>query len=103
MTLHADPTAAAAPADSPDPQLDHSKHARPRRSYATIGLLVLSALLMSLSFAPLGQFYLAWISLVPLLLVIRNARSSGTAFLWGWVGGSIFFYLNLSYLMLVTI
>ena len=65
--------------------------------------MLLSAGMLSLSFAPLGQFYLAWVGLAPLLLVIGDARSIRRAFLWGWLGGTVFFLINLSFLLLVTV
>jgi apolipoprotein N-acyltransferase len=66
-------------------------------------MVLLSAVLLTLSFAPLGQFYLAWIGLAPLLIVVSRARTVRAAFFWGWLGGTIFFLLNLAYLLLVTI
>jgi apolipoprotein N-acyltransferase len=105
MTLHAEPAASPAGAASPHASSPDTPARRPplERGLVKLALLILSAVLTSLAFAPFGQFYLAWIGLVPLLLVIRDARSSGTAFLWGWLGGSIFFYLNFVYLLLVTV
>jgi apolipoprotein N-acyltransferase len=67
-----------------------------------VSLLVLCAIALSLSFAPIGQFYLAWIGLAPMLVIVARARSVRSAFLWAWLGGTIFFLLNLSYLLLVT-
>ena len=87
--------AIAAPAP-PDPPADPRWHAK-------LGLLLLGSVLTSLAFAPFGQFYLAWVGLVPLLMVIRAARSVRSAFGWAWLGGAIFFLLNLSYLLLVTV
>ena len=41
-----------------------------------IGFLAAASVLCSASFAPIGQFYLAWIGLVPWLVVV--AHGSGT-------------------------
>jgi apolipoprotein N-acyltransferase len=59
-------------------------------------------LLLSLSFAPFGQFYLAWVGLVPWLLVVRETRSQRAAFLWGWLAGIVFFTANMWWLAYVT-
>ncbi|MGA2231963.1 MAG: apolipoprotein N-acyltransferase [Tepidisphaeraceae bacterium] len=63
--------------------------------WKTLGLLVLSVLFLTLAFAPCYQFYLAWIGLVPFLLAVRRCRSSTTAFLWAWLGGTLFFTANM--------
>lgn len=60
------------------------------RAAKRLGLLALSTLLLSLSFAPYNQFYLAWIGLVPWLIVVLRARSIRAAALWGGVGGLMF-------------
>src|ERR1700712_3174308 len=61
------------------------------QSLPSVGLLLLGTLLLTLSFAPIGQFYLAWVGLVPWLLVIRKTRNARTAFLWSWLAGLMFF------------
>src|SRR5436190_12158181 len=68
-----------------------------------LGLAAASALLLTLAFAPLSQFYLAWIGLVPWMLLVRSAQGAGRAFLWGCLGGAVFFGINLSYVVLDTI
>jgi apolipoprotein N-acyltransferase len=51
-----------------------------------------TALLLILSF-PNFEFYpLAWIALIPLLVVIAKHPSPRRAFLLGWLAGSVFFY-----------
>jgi apolipoprotein N-acyltransferase len=67
-----------------------------------VGLILLTVLLLSLSFAPFGQFYLAWVGLVPWLLVVRSSRSQRAAFLWGWLVGILFFTANMWWLAYVT-
>jgi apolipoprotein N-acyltransferase len=68
-----------------------------------IALLMCSAILLALAFAPYGQFYLAWIGLVPWLLVVASCRSQRSAFIYGWLGGVFYFIANLSYLLMNTI
>lgn len=65
-------------------------------------LLLTSAALLDLSFAPFNQFYLAYVAMVPWLIVVRYSRSARTAFFWGWVGGVIFFDANMWWLAYVT-
>jgi apolipoprotein N-acyltransferase len=102
MTLHAEPPVT-------EPVLDAGASAgdqRRRRGLSwphKAALVLLSAGMLSLSFAPLGQFYLAWVGLAPLLLVIADAGSIRGAFFWGWLGGTVFFLINLSFLLLVTV
>src|SRR5687767_5208090 len=59
------------------------------RWYGKLALLSLSVLLLTLSFAPINQFYLAWVGLVPWLIVVQRCRSTVTAFLWSWLGGTM--------------
>jgi apolipoprotein N-acyltransferase len=66
-----------------------------KRALAPVGLLALSALLLTLAFAPYRQFYLAWVGLVPWLLVVNRASSTLRAILWSWVGGIAFFTANM--------
>src|SRR4051794_32024583 len=65
-------------------------------------LVVLSVLMLSLAFAPFKQFYLAWFGLVPLLIVLRDARSVWRAMLWSWLAGMLFFAANVWWLGYVT-
>ena len=66
------------------------------------GLLLLSVLLLTFSFAPFGQFYLAWVGLVPWLLLLARVRSQRAAFFWSWLGGIFFFIANMWWLVYVT-
>ena len=69
------------------------------------GKLVLSictVALMTLSFAPVGQFYLAWIALVPWMLVIAGCQSRKSTFLWSWLTGTLMFMANMWWLAYVT-
>jgi apolipoprotein N-acyltransferase len=72
------------------------------RWYTKVGLLILSVILLSLSFAPYKQFYLAWIGLVPVLIVISQTRSAWSAFFWTWGAGIAFFLANMWWLYYVT-
>lgn len=67
-----------------------------------IGLILLTVLLLSLSFAPFAQFYLAWVGLVPWLFLVRSTRSQRAAFLWSWLAGVLFFTANMWWLAYVT-
>jgi apolipoprotein N-acyltransferase len=78
--------------------------ARPwtRRWFGRLVLLLLGVGLLTASFAPANQFYLAWAGLVPWLLVVQGTRSYKSAFFWGWVGGTLFFIANMWWIALVT-
>src|SRR3954447_3623513 len=74
-----------------------------RRWSGRLLLVATGALLLFLSFAPYGQFYLAWVGLVPGLLVVATRDSHRAAFGWGWLAGFIFFLANLSYMFMNTV
>src|SRR5205085_6095638 len=76
---------------------------RAMRWHGRVGLILLSVLLLSLSFAPFSQFYLAWVGLVPFLLMVRSARSQRGAFFGGWLAGILFFTTNMWWLAYVTL
>jgi apolipoprotein N-acyltransferase len=57
--------------------------------------MLLTAALVTLAMAPLGQFYLAWIALVPWLWVVCSTRRTRGAFGWGFFGGLIVFSIHL--------
>src|SRR5687767_12882338 len=65
-----------------------------QRWYGKVALVMVSVLLLTLAFAPFNQFYLAWVGLVPWLLVVNASKSWGRAMWWGWVGGTAFFVAN---------
>src|SRR6185312_17319212 len=73
-----------------------------RRWWGKPALLLLTIALLTFSFAPFRQFYLAWIALVPWLIVLRHCRSARAAFLWSWLGGEVFFTANMWWLVFVT-
>ena len=68
-----------------------------------LGLMLLGIALLSLSFAPVYQFYLAWLGLVPFILAIRTTRSPWRALAWGWLGGGLFFGANMWWLVYVSV
>ena len=51
-----------------------------------------TALLLILSFPNFELYPLAWIALVPLLVVIAKHPSPRRAFILGWISGTVFFY-----------
>src|SRR5438105_2326185 len=73
------------------------------RWYGKVILVLLAVTLLSLAFAPFKQFYLAWVGLVPWLVMLRHCRSPGRAFAWSWVAGVAFFAANLWWIACVTI
>src|SRR5215216_3161521 len=53
-----------------------------------------STLLLIFSFPNFELYFLAWIALVPLLVVIARRPSPKSAFILGWATGSVFFYVS---------
>jgi apolipoprotein N-acyltransferase len=72
------------------------------RWYGRICLLLLGAGLLTLAFAPVNQFYLAWLGLVPWLFVLSTTRSQWSAFFWSWLAGTFFFIANMWWMAYVT-
>jgi apolipoprotein N-acyltransferase len=67
------------------------------------GLLLASTILLICAFAPIKFFFLAWIGLVPWLLVVHRAASPKKAFWWSWLAGTCFFTANLWWIGAVNI
>src|SRR5687767_16017697 len=63
-------------------------------SRAEWGAAGASTLLPIFSFPTFELYPLAWIALVPLLVVIARRPSPLTAFILGWATGSAFFYVT---------
>ena len=59
---------------------------------ADSSLAIASALLLVVSFPDFNLWWLAWIGLVPLMVVIARTPMVGRAFILGWLWGTIFFY-----------
>jgi apolipoprotein N-acyltransferase len=53
-----------------------------------------TAILLTLSFPNFDLFLLAWIGLVPVLIVVARRPAPIRAFMLGWVSGSVFFYCS---------
>jgi apolipoprotein N-acyltransferase len=66
-------------------------------------MLLGGAGLLTAAFAPADQFYLAWVGLVPWLIVLSRARSIWAAFGWSWVAGTLFFIANMWWMSAVTV
>lgn len=77
---------------------------RPMLRSAGIDLLVAAstALLLWLAFAPIGQFYLAWVGLGPLLWRLHGITRTRHAALLGFVSGLCFFLLGFHWLFGAT-
>jgi apolipoprotein N-acyltransferase len=65
-------------------------------------LVGLSVILLTLAYAPLGQFYLAWVGLAPWLVLVGRARTAKSLFWWSWLAGIGFFAVNMWWLVFVT-
>lgn len=75
------------------PRLSAVAPARVRAlTLAEVSLVIASALLLILSFPDFALWPLAWVGLVPLLIVIGRPLPARRAFLLGWLWGAIFFY-----------
>ena len=72
-----------------------------RMSLKDVGLAVLSGLMLTVSFPPINLDWIAWISLIPLLLSLRD-KSSAIAFQLGLIAG-LSHYLTLIYWIVVVL
>lgn len=68
----------------------------------TAALLAASIALLSLAFAPISQFYFAWIGLAPWLIFLYDARSQKSAFFFSWIAGTIFFIANMWWMAAIS-
>ncbi len=66
-------------------------------------LLLSSVGLLTLAYAPMNQCYLAWLGLVPWLIVISRCKSYKSAIFWGWLSGTVFFIANMWWMAYVTL
>jgi apolipoprotein N-acyltransferase len=65
-------------------------------------LVLLSVALLSLAYAPVKQFYLAWVGLVPWLVLVAHAKSKRAAFFWSWGMGALFSTANVWWIVYTT-
>jgi len=82
---------AAVEALNPKPPIEMSVRAS-TAMLAEVSVVTSSALLTILSFPDFDLWPLAWIGLVPLLVVIAQSSKASRAFLLGWLWGIVFFY-----------
>lgn len=61
-------------------------------SLSACSLAIVSAALLIVSFPDFDLWPLAWLALVPLLLLVARSPGTGRAFIMGWVFGTVFFY-----------
>jgi apolipoprotein N-acyltransferase len=88
-----------------DEESKRGQQARQRfsdRWYGKGAIVLAGVALLTLALAPAKQFYLAWVGLVPWMLVVRGTRTAARAFWWSWLGGALFFAANLWWLIYVT-
>jgi apolipoprotein N-acyltransferase len=77
--------------------------AAPRSRIVRPSLLILSTvILLTLAFAPVGQFYLAWVGLAPWLILVAETRSLKAAFFWSWIAGTLFFIANMWWMAVIS-
>jgi apolipoprotein N-acyltransferase len=65
-------------------------------------LLICCVALLTLSFAPVSQFYLAWIGLTPWLIFLGEAKSQKSAFFYSWIAGTLFFSANMWWMSYIS-
>ena len=83
----------AAGIEAPNRKLPFMAAARASHpTLAEASLVIASALLLILSFPDFELWPLAWIGLVPFLLIVARPLPDGRALLLGWLWGAIFFY-----------
>jgi apolipoprotein N-acyltransferase len=59
--------------------------------------------LLTLAFAPVGQFYLAWFGLAPLLVFVAGSATKKSAFFHTWAAGTFFFIANMWWMANITV
>jgi apolipoprotein N-acyltransferase len=65
-------------------------------------MLAASIVMLTLAFAPVGQFYLAWVGLAPWLIWLAESRSRKSAFFWSWIAGTLFFIANMWWMAIIS-
>ncbi len=74
-----------------------------RRRLSVALLAVLSSVLLSISFSPFDNWYLAYIALVPWGLAVIGGHDKKWAILWAWLGGVVFWAIGLYWLTWITL
>jgi len=74
-----------------------------RAAAGSLGLAVLSALLLSAAFPPLEISWLAYLAPVPLIVMAMRGRTGRRVFLAGWLGGTVFFGINMYWIMPISV
>ena len=69
----------------------------------TVLFICATPIVLTLAAAPFGQWYLAWIALVPWLLAVAEASTTRAAFLRGWLTGTFYFAANIWWLWMASI
>src|SRR6266849_1152792 len=79
--------------EAPNSKLTSEAAAHARTpTLAEVSLVIASALLLILSFPDFELWPLAWVGLVPFIVVAGRPLPAGRALLLGWLWGAIFFY-----------
>ena len=65
-------------------------------------LAILAAMLLTLAFPPMEVSWLACVAPAPLLVMAIRTRRPRTVFLAGWLGGLVFFILNMHWIWPIT-
>ncbi|MCX5676850.1 MAG: hypothetical protein NTX87_17810, partial [Planctomycetota bacterium] len=90
--------ASRAAGEAPGPRLRRSLSAL-LRPYL---LALLAAMLLTLAFPPMEISWLACVAPAPLLVMALRTRRPRTVFLAGWLGGLVFFILNMHWIWPIT-
>ena len=77
---------------------DEREPLRVRSRWATLGLSMLTGLLLSLIFAPINWWALAYVCMVPWLVAICTAERQGWLYFSSYLTGFAFFFINLHWL-----
>ncbi|HUU58578.1 MAG TPA: apolipoprotein N-acyltransferase [Phycisphaerae bacterium] len=74
-----------------------------RRRVTMVLLGLLTVVLLSVSFAPFDQWYLAYVALVPWLLLLSGGARKRETILWAALTGALFWAANLYWLWWITL
>ncbi len=74
-----------------------------RLSFAALGLMLASAILLSVIHPPLGLSFLAWVAWVPFMLACRTEISLRRLMVCAYLGGLCFWFGNMHWLYIVTL